>query len=76
MVISGHYDVEEAETPPSFCGPAKTGENVPSDIWQTDPFVPEICDGRVAARGIIDKYRLWMLERYSYIPSLHMGLVA
>ena len=39
LLVYGHYDVQPAE---------------PLDAWHSDPFVPEIRDGRIYARGISD----------------------
>lgn len=36
MLIYGHFDVQPAE---------------PFDLWQTPPFAPEVCDGKVCGRG-------------------------
>ena len=51
VLIYGHYDVQ---------GPG------PAELWQSDPFEPEIRDGRIYARGAAD-------DKGNVLPLLHVA---
>jgi acetylornithine deacetylase/succinyl-diaminopimelate desuccinylase-like protein len=51
VLIYGHYDVQGVD---------------PVDEWSSDPFVPEIRDGRIYARGASD-------DKGNFLPLLHVA---
>ncbi|MDR1525701.1 MAG: dipeptidase [Tannerella sp.] len=60
VLVYGHYDVMPAE---------------PLDLWKSDPFEPEICDGRVYARGADDDKGQAMIQAKGFETALQTGIL-
>jgi acetylornithine deacetylase/succinyl-diaminopimelate desuccinylase-like protein len=60
VLIYGHYDVMPAE---------------PTDLWNSNPFEPEIRDGRVYARGADDDKGQAMIQAKGFETALQTGIL-
>lgn len=60
VLVYGHYDVMPAE---------------PLELWKSDPFEPEIRDGRIWARGADDDKGQAMIQAKGFETALQLGLV-
>ncbi|MDR2774672.1 MAG: dipeptidase [Tannerella sp.] len=60
VLVYGHYDV----MPPD-----------PADLWKSDPFEPEIRDGRVYARGADDDKGQSMIQAKGFETALQTGIL-
>ncbi|MDR0575663.1 MAG: dipeptidase [Tannerella sp.] len=59
-LVYGHYDVMPPE---------------PMDLWKSDPFEPEIREGRVYARGADDDKGQTMIQAKGFETALQTGLL-
>jgi acetylornithine deacetylase/succinyl-diaminopimelate desuccinylase-like protein len=57
VLFYGHYDVQPAD---------------PLELWQSDPFTPDIRDGRIYARGIADN----KAQHFSHIAAIRAWMSA
>lgn len=60
VLVYAHYDVMPAE---------------PLDLWKSDPFAPEIRDGRIWARGADDDKGQAMIQAKAFEYMVHEGLL-
>ncbi len=60
VLVYGHYDVMPPE---------------PMDLWNSDPFKPEIRDGRVYARGADDDKGQAMIQAKGFETALQTGIL-
>ena len=60
VLVYAHYDVMPAE---------------PHDLWKSDPFEPEIRDGRIWARGADDDKGQSMIQVKGFEIALREGLL-
>ena len=60
VLVYGHYDVMPPE---------------PIDLWKSDPFEPEIRDGRVYARGADDDKGQAMIQAKGFETALQTGII-
>lgn len=57
VLFYGHYDVQPAD---------------PLDLWESDPFEPDIRDGRIYARGVADN----KAQHFSHIAAIRAWMTA
>lgn len=60
VLIYAHYDVQPAE---------------PLELWKSQPFEPEIRDGRIWARGADDDKGQGMIQVKGFETAIHEGLL-
>lgn len=60
VLVYGHYDVMPPE---------------PMDLWKSNPFEPEIRDGRVYARGADDDKGQAVIQAKGFETALHTGIL-
>lgn len=60
VLVYGHYDVMPPE---------------PVDLWKSDPFEPEIRDGRIYARGADDDKGQAMIQAKGFETALQTGIL-
>lgn len=60
VLVYGHYDVMPPE---------------PVDLWKSDPFEPEIRDGRIYARGADDDKGQAMIQAKGFETALRTGIL-
>lgn len=60
VLVYGHYDVMPPE---------------PLDEWKSEPFEPQVRDGRVYARGADDDKGQAMIQAKGFETALHTGIV-
>ena len=60
VLVYGHYDVMPPE---------------PMDLWKSNPFEPEIRDGRIYSRGSADEQGHAMIQAQGFDTALQTGIL-